>query len=231
MKKFILCLVVTVSWQISSAGIFEQGMQSFEQKNYAQAKKLWQPLAKEGDSRAQYNLALILFKYEKNKTAKNQLLKQQANQYLTMSRDNGLVDSYLLKTPVDVKTDNIGPLVKNDETNLAIIDSLSWLKQQQRKYYTLQLATGKSRDSMEVSKEKLVASQLLEQPENLYIQEFKRKRENKIIISYVLIYGSFQSYQLAKNEVEKLPESIQKSSPWIRQFGTLQDKVNGNKKK
>lgn len=224
MRNYLLFFLLSVSGHIVSAGTFEQGMQSFEQKNYVQAKKFWQPLAKEGDARAQYNLALILSNDDRKKTAENQLQRKKANQYLAMSRENGLVDSYLLKIP-DVSLSTLDSSVKLDSNNSDIISPLNWLNQQQKSNYTLQLATGKSLKSMEVSQKKLRDSQLLEQPENLYIQEFKRKEQEKTIINYVLLYGSFKSYQLAKTEAEKLPESIQKSSPWIRQFSKLQSKV------
>lgn len=224
MRNYLLFFLLSVSGHIVSAGTFEQGMQSFAQKNYVQAKKFWQPLAKEGDARAQYNLALILSNDDRKKTAENQLQQKKANQYLAMSRENGLVDSYLLKIP-DVSLSTLDSSVKLDSNNSDIISPLNWLNQQQKSNYTLQLATGKSLKSMEVSQKKLRDSQLLEQPGNLYIQEFKRKEQEKTISNYVLLYGSFKSYQLAKIEAEKLPESIQKSSPWIRQFSKLQSKV------
>lgn len=224
MRNYLLFFLLSVSGHIVSAGTFEQGMQSFAQKNYVQAKKFWQPLAKEGDARAQYNLALILSNDDRKKTAENQLQRKKAHQYLAMSRENGLVDSYLLKIP-DVSLSTLDSSVKLDSNNSDIISPLNWLNQQQKSNYTLQLATGKSLKSMEISQKKLRDSQLLEQPENLYIQEFKRKEQEKTISNYVLLYGSFKSYQLAKTEAEKLPESIQKSSPWIRQFSKLQSKV------
>lgn len=229
MKKYILFFLLGLNSHFVSAGDFEQGMQFFEQKNYIQAKKIWQPLAEDGDARAQYNMALILFNHEKNKTTRNQLQRRQkANQYLAMSRAGGLVDSYFLITPVDVSSVAVeSDAVKQGKNSSDTIDSLSWLNQQQKTHYTLQLATGKNRDSMEKSQKNLLASQLLEQPENLYIQEFKRKENDKTIISYVLLYGTFESYQRAKNEVEKLPESLKKSNPWIRQFGKLQSRVAG----
>jgi hypothetical protein len=52
MRNYLLFFLLSVSGHIVSAGTFEQGMQSFAQKNYVQAKKFWQPLAKEGDARA-----------------------------------------------------------------------------------------------------------------------------------------------------------------------------------
>jgi hypothetical protein len=167
---------------------------------------------------------LVLSNDDRKKTAENQLQRKKAHQYLAMSRENGLVDSYLLKIP-DVSLSTLDSSVKLDSNNSDIISPLNWLNQQQKSNYTLQLATGKSLKSMEISQKKLRDSQLLEQPENLYIQEFKRKEQEKTISNYVLLYGSFKSYQLAKTEAEKLPESIQKSSPWIRQFSKLQSKV------
>ncbi len=232
MKKTILCLLLTLCGHIVNAGEFEQGMQFFEQKKYAQAKKLWRPLADDGDIRAQYNLALILFNYEKrsekrsekNKTAQSQL--QKANQYIAMSRANGLVDSYFIKIPIDVLPAVVNSSVKSDKVKSDKMKPLDWLNQQQKNNYTIQLATGKSHSALELTQKKMYDSQLLEQPENLYIQEISRIEKEKKISNYILIYGTFDSYQLAKNEVDKLPESLQKSSPWIRKFGQLQSKVN-----
>ncbi|MCN4145274.1 MAG: hypothetical protein LC437_09765 [Thiohalomonas sp.] len=116
--------LLSVSGHTVSAGTFEQGMQSFAQKNYAQAKKSWQPLAKEGAARAQYNLALIVSNEDSKKTAENQLQWKKANQYLAMSRKNALVDSYLLKIP-DVSLSTLDSSVKLDGNNSDIISPLN----------------------------------------------------------------------------------------------------------
>ena len=203
---------------VVSAGAFEQGMALFEKKNYAAAQKLWQPLAKEGDVRAQYNLALLLLKGQK----KQQKLKAQ--EYLAMSKSEGLVDGYFLTIP-DVPSE-----VKNANTNSkAINDPLVWLNQQNKSSYTLQLATGKIREHMEKMRKDLLRKKL-DQPNNLYIHKVqsieKKGAEQKTSVRYILVYGVFESYQQAKAEVSNLPTTIQKSSPWIRQFSVLQSIVD-----
>jgi len=181
MRKTILWLLLTLCGHIVNAGEFEQGMQFFEQKKYAQAKKLWQPLADDGDIRAQYNLALILFNYEemneKNKTAQNQL--QKANQYIAMSRANGLVDSYFIKIAIDVLPAVVSSPVKPVKVSSDKINPLDWLNQQQKNNFTIQLATGKSYSALELTQKKLYGNQLLEQPENIYIQEIERIEKEK----------------------------------------------------
>ena len=226
MAKVILFLLSCFTWQMSiaSAGDFEQGIKFFEQKSYAQAKELWQPLAKKGDVRAQYNLAILFYKEMLNKSVKvdksqNDLQRQNANKYLAMSRSKGLVDAYFITMPaLDFEPGNV------------VNEPLAWLNQQQKSTYTLQLATGKSRKSMEEMQKKLLASQSLDQPHNLYIHTVKKSEQQKLVVRYVLVYGIFETYQEAKSGAEKLPESIQKSSPWIRQFGVIQSIVNAKQK-
>ena len=83
---------------------------------------------------------------------------------------------------------------------------------------------------MEEMQKKLLASQSLDQPHNLYIHTVKKSEQQKLVVRYVLVYGIFETYQEAKSGAEKLPESIQKSSPWIRQFGVIQSIVNAKEK-
>ena len=224
MAKFILYLFTCIVWQISivSAGDLEQGIRFFEKKDYAQAKELWQPLAKNGDARAQYNLALLLYKEilsdaEGGTNIQKNLQRHKAGKYLAMSRSEGLIDGYFVTIPV------------SEAMAVVFDDPVSWLRKQQKSNYTLQLVTGNSQKSMQKIHQKLLSSQLLEQPHNLYIQKVEKNKQEKIVIQYVLIYGIFKTYQEAKDEAEKLPESIQKSKPWIRQIGVIQSMVNVKK--
>ncbi len=224
---FIAIVLLIIGWHtIVYAGttesdnqtIIEQGIKYFQEKNYAQARKLWLPLAKKGDIRAQYNLALL------------SNISGTKNNYLLMSREGGLVDAYFVKAKKTVQT----PKKRIEKAKLAkhgSIEPLNWLKQQPKTYYTLQLETGINKKSMQATQDKLLASNALLQKNALYIQKIERKQNNKVIANYILLYGSFDSYQNAKDEVERLPESIQKSSPWIRQFSTLQSKVDNVQKR
>lgn len=242
MEKLFLSLLCCFAWQISiaSAGELERGIQFFEQKDYAKAKKLWQPLAKKGDVRAQYNMVL-LFKQEflkqesftNNDRAKNQSQREKATQYLVMSRSKGLVDGYYI-TMSEMDSAIVNPDISDSTTQSKFKNEenepLVWLNQQSKSAYTLQLATGKSRKSMEKMQKKLISSQSLNQPDNIYIHTIEKIINGKSVLKYVLVYGVFKTYQEAKDEVGKLPEAIQKSSPWIRQLGVIQSIVKIKKK-
>ena len=227
--SFLIIAIVFISG-FGHAGTFEQGMAFYEKRNYAQARKLWQPLARKGDVRAQYNLALTWIKEEKE--------LPKASEYLVMSRSEGLVDSYFLKLPKakpkkpkkksvsQTKSSN----TSKTKTKAALTKAELWLNQQEKSHYTLQLATARNRLHMEKMLKKYQKDQKLIQSDSLFIQEIKstekKAGKEKIRIRYVLVYGVFESYQQAKTEVSKLPESLQKSSPWIRQFSVLQSIVN-----
>jgi septal ring-binding cell division protein DamX len=94
----------------------------------------------------------------------------------------------------------------------------------------LQLATGKSRKSLEKMQKKLISSQPLAQPDNIYIHKIEKKVQDKSVVRYILVYGVFKTYQNAQDEAGKLPESIQQSKPWIRQLGVIQSIVSSKQK-
>ncbi len=248
MAKFLFIIIGSLVWQIAiaSAGDLEKGINFFEQEDYVKARQLWQPLANKGDPRAQYNLALLLNKNIKN-NERNGLQRQKANEYLIMSRSAGLVDGYFPSVLIaSISTEGSrfaggsgsaegsGPTKGSISAegsvsakgSRIIVDPIVWLNQQQKNTYTLQLATGKSKKSMQIMLEKLYVRQELGQPENLYIHKVEKIEQQKMTIRYILVYGIFKTYQDAKAEVDRLPGSIQKSSPWIRQFGAIQSIVN-----
>jgi hypothetical protein len=201
------------------AASFEQGLILFEQQKYKQAKKIWLPLAQNGDARAQYNLALLMLK------GNNQ---QQAQQYFSLSQDNGLIDSYYRIASLEhIKSEGVDN--RDNDHNVVVNNTLSWLKQQNKNYYTIQLATAKTKKLLDATLLKLVDNKSLVQAEHLYIHKIYTKKQNKekikLAIRYVLIYGSFKSYQQAREGVEKLPKEYQNSKPWIRKFSILQSLV------
>lgn len=217
--KFSLASILLLLSGITIAGTFEEGLTSFEKKNYVAAKKLWQPLAKAGDARAQYNLALLLLK-EKNKQQ-----SLQARKYLAMSRSEGLIDGYFLIIP-----DTHSKVNSTKTVQQSISDPLQWLHQQNKRSYTLQLATGKVKEHMEKMRKDLLSRYQLKQAAQMHIHKVKtvekQGTKEKASARYILVYGVFESYQQAKTEVSKLPPPMQKSSPWIRQFSVLQSIVD-----
>lgn len=184
---------------------FDKALQAYAKSDYVQAIKLFTPLAEQGDSRAQYNLWLA---YSKNGATK------LSRQYLVQSRSSGLIDSYLMRA--------------SDKTITALNPEQSWLFSQPEESYTLQLATGKTIDYLKQMKQKLINRKNLEQVHNLSILKVKfvdKEHNNTSSSRYILVYGVFDSYQKAKAEITRLPESLQKSSPWIRQIKSLQSVI------
>ncbi len=224
---------ITLTWQVSVAGEFEQGIQFYEQHDYPHAKALWEPLANQGDVRAQYNLALLTSKYRPTGKEKNSAaVKDTINKYLAMSRSNGLIDAYYAALErVEAEADTNKTVTSNTQSS-DINNPLAWLNQQKKRAYTLQLATGKSRESMAMMKKQLLSFKSLEQPENIYIHKVYKTENKKTVVRFILVYGIFDSYLEAKKSTGQLPAAIQKSSPpWIRQFGVLQSIVNRTQEK
>lgn len=199
---------------------YAKGLKLFTQHEYQQAKLLWQPLADKGDVRAQYNLALLLYRQAQlTDNYQHERQQQKARQYLAMSRSQGLVDSYLMNMPDSFSSSETGAV------DASALEPAIWLEQQEKSTYTLQLATGKSQQSMVKMQKKLREKFSLEQPHNLYVYRVVKHEQEKSITRYVLVYGVFKTYLDAKNTITQLPENMQKSDPWIRQFSVLQSIV------
>ena len=89
---------------------------------------------------------------------------------------------------------------------------LSWIKQQKKNHYTIQLARSQDEDWII----KLAASHQLPHP----LVKFKSK-DAKGKEWHNLIYGSFLNWQEAETVRKSLPKSLHKWSPWLRRFGEV----------
>jgi TPR repeat protein len=61
MKKFILAIVIALSWQQSAMAGFAEGATAYNSKNYAVALKEIRPLAQAGNADAQHLLGLMYY--------------------------------------------------------------------------------------------------------------------------------------------------------------------------
>jgi TPR repeat protein len=61
MKKFILAIVIALSWQQSAMAGFAEGATAYNNKNYAVALKEIRPLAQAGNADAQHLLGLMYY--------------------------------------------------------------------------------------------------------------------------------------------------------------------------
>ena len=197
----LLSIILMLILPAVQADDFDKALQAYAKSDYVQAIKLFTPMAEQGDSRAQYNLWLA---YNKNGDT------ELSRQYLIQSRSSGLIDSYLIMV--------------SDKTIAALNPEQSWLFSQPEESYTLQLATGNTIDYLQQKKQKLIKGNKLAQAHNLSILKVKfidKEHNNAPSSRYILVYGAFDSIQKAKTEIARLPESLQKSKPWIRKIKNL----------
>lgn len=91
-----------------------------------------------------------------------------------------------------------------------------WVMQQSGGSYTLQLSSLlKEKDIIHfIQKNQLVKNAA-------YIEVVIKGKTR-----YNALYGSYPTYEQAKNAITTLPGSLGKNKPWIRNFGILQDLIN-----
>ena len=91
-----------------------------------------------------------------------------------------------------------------------------WLWSQDPSHYTLQLAAG--------ANERAIQSFVKRHNLKDKAVYFHRLRDGKDW--YILVYGGYTGYSLAKQSITKLPTAVQKSKPWIRTFGAIHAELN-----
>ncbi len=90
-----------------------------------------------------------------------------------------------------------------------------WLKEQNSKYYTLQVLG---------AYDKITLSKFLEQHELKEVAMYKTSFQGRNW--YVLLYGHYSSYSQATTALAMLPDSLRNSTkPWVRTFGSIQKRL------
>ena len=198
------------------ANEYQQAVEATQTEDYAKAIELWLKLAEQGDPIAQYNLAVF---YREGygttsdpdqsqkwfKAAAQHRLVQAANQF----------DQNVIK-PIDDEQGHAAGVDEATSGGLNANDPIGWVLLQNPKYYTLQLASSRSEESIKQ----------YYQENNMQGKGGYYKSERDGEIWYYLIYGAFHSSGEANTEIEKLPEEIRKWSPWVRRLGNIQKVVN-----
>jgi len=105
---------------------------------------------------------------------------------------------------------NIPPV----NTTKPSIKNEAWLKQQNSKHYTLQVLG---------AYDKMTLSQFIEQHNLNEVAVYKTSFQGRNW--YVLLYGSYSSYNQAATVLAQLPESLLQTKPWIRTFGSIQKRL------
>ncbi len=91
-----------------------------------------------------------------------------------------------------------------------------WLWSQDPSHYTLQLAAGTDKKAIQafIKRHNLKGKAVF----------FHRLRDGKDW--YILVYGSYSGYSIAKQAINQLPAAVQKANPWLRRFSAIHAELN-----
>jgi len=143
--------------------------------------------------------------------AKSKLIELEQTDKKTIQHPDGgkLAGNQPAQATPPVQTTTMAP----EDNNIRRED---WVRQQPGGSYTLQL------------------SSLLNEKDIVHFIQKNRLVENAAYIEVVIkdttrynaLYGSYSTYDQAKEAVTSLPGSLAKNKPWIRNFGILQDLID-----
>ena len=180
-----------------------RALEAFNTANYKLAQQTWEYVANQGNVVAQYNLAYLYrngIGVETNDDKATRMERSAAH--------GNLVDAYnqLLANAVQ-------PATREDGLQaIAVTDPQIWVKTQNGKNYTLQLASSRSHELIQ----KYFADNSLAGKAGYY----RSKRQGEYW--YALVYGSFTSVSDANNAIANLPKDLRKWSPWVRRLDSIQ---------
>lgn len=174
-----------------------RGLDAMSKQNYQEAVKIWAGLVAEGNVVAEYNLALALQKSAADPS--------QVHGWLRAAARDGLVNAYSQFQPDAIKP--------GAHTHALLIQSPDdWIREQEPRYYTLQLASSTNPNLIQ----KYYIDNKLE-GEGGYYRNYRQGKN-----WYALVYGSYPSINEAKQAVDSLPGELRKWSPWVRKFQDIQ---------
>jgi septal ring-binding cell division protein DamX len=99
----------------------------------------------------------------------------------------------------------------------------SWLLDQDASFYTLQVLGVRTEESL---LDFIKAHKLLQSQNVAYYKTVYKGKQ-----WYPLLYGVYPTKSAAAEAVKKLPEKVQKSTPWIRKISAIQKEVKAEAKR
>ncbi len=229
---------------------FGQGVE----KNYEEAIKWFHKSAVQNVAQAQYNLGIFYengFGITKNLDTAREWYEKAAAQGLPQAEEKlagldsvtetttdadspaeaesgteiaGVVESELAEASIEPDTstaaieatgNNRAVFVDNGE-----LKTESWVESQSADRYTLQIGSSVDKQGIiEFIRENRIADNAA------YIQVIVND-----VTRYSALYGSFASFAEARQAASQLPESLQKTKPWVRNFGILQKLIRDSRR-
>ena len=219
MSKYATKLVLIVATVFSGmllpsflvANDYDKAVKATSDGDYNEAIELWKKLAAQGNSVAQYNLAIFYkegYGVDSNSSEAQKWYKVAGQQRLVSATTRINEKSVQPADERDIEREESSRVSRT----ISDMDPVGWVMNQNPRFYTLQLASSRSEDRVKKYYEE---NQL--QGKGGY---YKKIQDGETW--YFLIYGSFNSAANASNEIEQLPEEIRKWSPWVRRLGNIQ---------
>jgi TPR repeat protein len=201
--KRVLGLLFLMPGLVVANDSMTRAMNAFDNANYELARQMWEFVANQGNTAAQYNLAYLY----KNGVGVDTNISR-AEHMMRVAAHSHLVDAYN-----QLLEGSIQPASREDSLlAIAVTDPQIWVKTQESKNYTLQLASSRSQELIE----KYFTENQLQGKAGYY----KSRRQGEYW--YALVYGSFPSVSEANEAIANLPKDLRKWSPWVRRIDSIQ---------
>ena len=179
-----------------------RALQAFNDADYSLAQQTWEYIANKGETAAQYNLA-YMYRNGIGVTAD----ESKSLRMIRSAAHGHLVDAYNM-----LASNAVQPASREDSLqSIAVTDPQIWVKTQEGKNYTLQLASSRSQELIE----KYFSENALEGKAGYY----KSRRQGELW--YALVYGSYESVSDANEAIAELPKDLRKWSPWVRRIDSI----------
>lgn len=200
--KWLIGILLFLPLLAMAADDMQRALDAFNKADYAEAMKIWQSESDRGNSVARFNLAYL----HRNGmgTATDE---EKALNLIRHAAHEQLVDAY-----VNIAASVLQPSTRKDSLqSMAVTDPQIWVKTQEGKHYTLQLASSRSQDLIE----KYFRENNLEGKAGYY----KSRRQGDLW--YALVFGSYKSVSDANDAIASLPSDLRKWSPWVRRIDSI----------
>lgn len=202
MAGAVFSILAVLPLGLSAQEDHDLAMVAYTHGDFEKAANLWQPLARDGNALAQYNLGQL---YMQGKG-----VTRDANigrYWLSQAARQGLAEAYAA-----LSDKGLAPTAAPDANADFELDPRMWIKAQNPKYYTLQLASS--------TNEHLIRKYFDENQLSGQAGYYRSRRSGEDW--YALVYGAFPSAAAAKEAIGDLPEDLRKWSPWVRNIRSIQ---------
>lgn len=189
-----------VQSQVVRAETGQDAITAVRNDNFPRAVLIWEQLAKQGKTFANYNLSQL---YKQGKGVEQNIV--YADSLMKQASQAGLVEAYLkfnTKAVAPAPDIHLSPTAGPDD----------WVMSLDAKMYTIQLASSTRKTQIE---------KLFEENEltgNAGYYQYMRDG----VMWYALVYGSYKSVGQANEAIAMLPEDLRKWSPWVRNIHEIQ---------